>query len=146
MALAYAEEHQSLISAGKKGAICIWDIRQRALRHKFQGEKSNQFFYRSDTTCILSMNLVVVGHESAIKCMCLDPSEEYFCTGSADGDIKVWDFNGKTLAGFLGEHSRSGFFKNIPGQGVTQLKLDGHHRLFSCGSDGSVKIRALKFD
>ncbi|OXA37046.1 DmX-like protein 2 [Folsomia candida] len=120
VALAYAEEHQSLISAGKKGAICIWDIRQRSLRHKFQG------------------------HESAIKCMSLDPSEEYFCTGAADGDIKVWDFNGKPLAVFLGEHLRSGFFKNIPGQGVTQLSLDAHHRMFSCGSDGSVKIRALK--
>jgi WD40 repeat protein len=38
VALAYAEEHQSLISAGKKGAICVWDIRQRSLRHKFQGK------------------------------------------------------------------------------------------------------------
>ena len=86
----------------------------------------------------------ILGHESAIKCMSLDPSEEYFCTGSADGDIKVWDFNGKPLAIFLGEHSRSGFFKNIPGQGVTQLSLDSQHRMFSCGSDGSVKIRTLK--
>lgn len=38
--------------------------------------------------------------------MSLDPSEEYFCTGAADGDIKVWDFNGKPLAVFLGEHLR----------------------------------------
>jgi len=91
---------------------------------------------------------VIPGHEGAIKCMCLDPSEEYFCTGSADGDIKVWDFNGKPRAVFHGEHSRSGFFKNIPGQGVTQLSLDNHHRLFSCGADGSVKIRVLtdKYD
>lgn len=37
MALAYSEEHQSLISAGKKGAVCIWDVRQRSLRHRFQG-------------------------------------------------------------------------------------------------------------
>jgi WD40 repeat protein len=124
VALLYAEEHQCLISAGKKGAICIWDVRQRSLRHRFQG------------------------HENAIKCMCLDPSEEFFCTGSADGDIKVWDFMGKSRATFQGEHSRSGFFKNIPGQGVTQLSLDTSRRLFSCGADGSVKIRVLldKFD
>ncbi|ODM97221.1 DmX-like protein 2 [Orchesella cincta] len=119
VALSYSEEHQSLISAGKKGAVCIWDIRQRSLRHRFQG------------------------HESAIKCLCLDPSEEFFCTGAADGDIKVWDFNGKARAVFPAEHSRSGFFKNIPGQGVTQLSLEGSRRLFSCGADGSVKIRLL---
>ncbi|CAG7824403.1 unnamed protein product, partial [Allacma fusca] len=59
VAVAYAEEHQCLISAGKKGAICIWDIRQRSLRHRFQG------------------------HESAIKCMALDPAEEFYVTGAA---------------------------------------------------------------
>jgi len=75
--------------------------------------------------------------------MALDPSEEFFCTGAADGDIRVWDFSGKSRAVYPSEHSRSGFFKNIPGQGVTQLTLDSSRRLFSCGSDGSVKIRIL---
>lgn len=28
-------------------------------------------------------------HESAIKCLAIDPHEEHFVTGSADGDIKV---------------------------------------------------------
>lgn len=28
-------------------------------------------------------------HESAIKCLAIDPHEEIFATGSADGDIKV---------------------------------------------------------
>lgn len=145
VALAYAEEHQALISAGKKGAICIWDIRQRSLRHKFQGEQS-RYIYHWLTSETYPLTLHFAGHESAIKCLCLDPSEEYFCTGSADGDIKVWELGGKALALFVGEHSRSGFFKNIPGQGVTQLHLDNNHRLFSCGSDGSLKIRTLKLD
>lgn len=32
-----------------------------------------------------------MAHESsvAVKCMALDPNEEFFVTGSADGDIKV---------------------------------------------------------
>ena len=34
--LLYAPHHQLLLSAGKKGAVCIFDIRQRTLRHKFQ--------------------------------------------------------------------------------------------------------------
>ena len=64
-ALLYSAKHQLLISAGKKGDISIFDTRQRQLRHTFQA------------------------HESAIKCMSMDPSEEFFATGSADGDIKV---------------------------------------------------------
>lgn len=43
----------------------IFDMRQRQLRHTFQA------------------------HESAIKCLTLDSQEEYFVTGSAEGDIKV---------------------------------------------------------
>lgn len=43
----------------------IFDVRQRQLRHKFQA------------------------HDSPIKCLALDPGEEFFATGSADGDIKV---------------------------------------------------------
>jgi DmX-like protein len=62
----YAPQHQAIISAGKKGDICIFDVRQRQLRQRFQG------------------------HESAVKCLALDPNEEFFVTGSADGDIKVF--------------------------------------------------------
>lgn len=60
-----AAQHQYLISAGKRGDVCIFDVRQRTLRHKFQA------------------------HESAVKCLAIDPMEEFFVTGSADGDIKV---------------------------------------------------------
>lgn len=63
--LVYAPQHQLIISAGKKGDVCIFDVRQRTLRHRFQA------------------------HENAIKCIAIDPHEEHFVTGSADGDIKV---------------------------------------------------------
>jgi WD40 repeat protein len=63
--IVYAPQHQLLISAGKKGDICVIDIRQRIIRQRIQA------------------------HESAIKCLAMDPSEEFFVTGSADGDIKV---------------------------------------------------------
>ncbi|PSN54280.1 DmX-like protein 2 [Blattella germanica] len=62
--LVYAPQHQLLISAGKKGDVCIVDVRQRQLRHRFQA------------------------HEHPIKCLAIDPGEEFFVTGSADGDIK----------------------------------------------------------
>ncbi|XP_053667929.1 dmX-like protein 2 [Anopheles marshallii] len=117
--LAYAPQHQLLISAGKKGDVSIFDVRQRILRHRFQA------------------------HDHPIKCLAIDPNEEQFVTGSADGDIKVWGLSVHTqLYSFMGEHARSSFFKHI-GQGVTQLQIDQGGRLFSCGADGSMKVRQL---
>lgn len=63
--LQYAPKHQLLISGGRKGCVCLFDIRQRQLIHTFQA------------------------HDSAIKALALDPCEEYFTTGSAEGNIKV---------------------------------------------------------
>jgi len=64
-ALVYAPCHQAIISGGKKGELYIYDVRQRQLRHTFQA------------------------HQSAIKCISFDPTEDSFATGSADGEVKV---------------------------------------------------------
>ncbi|GLV44690.1 Rabconnectin-3A [Carabus blaptoides fortunei] len=117
--LLYLPQHQLLISAGKRGDVSQFEMRTRTVRHRFQA------------------------HESPIKCLALDPHEEYFATGSADGDIKIWDVAGtQILLALPAEHARSSFFKNI-GQGVTQLQIDNCGRLFSCGADGSMKVRQL---
>ncbi|ELK05416.1 DmX-like protein 2 [Pteropus alecto] len=52
--LQYAPKHQLLISGGRKGCVCIFDIRQRQLIHTFQA------------------------HDSAIKALSLDPCEEFY--------------------------------------------------------------------
>jgi len=65
-AVYYIPGQQCLLSGGRRGNIFIFDIRQRKLLHTFQA------------------------HDSAIKCFAVDPSEEFFVSGSADGDIKVW--------------------------------------------------------
>ncbi|KAG8181368.1 hypothetical protein JTE90_008839 [Oedothorax gibbosus] len=115
----YASQNHILISAGKKGDICIFDVRQRQLRHKFQA------------------------HDSPIKCLALDPAEEFFATGSADGDIKVWGLSVHVkLCSFAGEHTKSSLFRSI-NNGVSQLEIDEMGRLFSCGADGSLKFRTL---
>nr|XP_024216080.1 dmX-like protein 2 isoform X4 [Halyomorpha halys] len=117
--LVFAPQHQLLISAGKKGDVCIIDVRSRAMRQRF------------------------AAHDSAVKCLAVDPAEEFFATGASDGDIKVWSLTlHQVLYNFPGEHAKSSFFKPI-GQGVTQLYLDGAARLFSCGADGSMKFRQL---
>ncbi|KYN09879.1 DmX-like protein 2 [Trachymyrmex cornetzi] len=128
-ALILAPQHQLLISGGKKGDINIFDVRQRQQRQRFQA------------------------HESAIKCLALDPHEEFFVSGAGDGDIKIWGLTVHSLLySFPSEHPRSSFFKNIGQvldnviiccQGVTQLHVDSAGRLFSCGADGSMKVRQL---
>ena len=91
----------------------------------------------------------------------MNEDETMFCTGSADGDIKVWDLSfHRIVHTYQGEHARHGLFKNIS-QGVAQVTdirlkssssnlkclfiqlslIDG--TLYSCGADGSVKMRKL---
>ncbi|XP_055346416.1 dmX-like protein 2 isoform X2 [Paramacrobiotus metropolitanus] len=118
--LVYASQHNLLITCGKKGDVCLFDMRQRQLRHKFQA------------------------HESGIRAVALDPTQEYFVTGSAEGDIKVWGLSvHNCLVSLPEEHKKQSFFRNSS-SGVMQLSIDAQNRLFSCGADGFFKIRTLQ--
>lgn len=64
-ALGYCRPKQRLFCGGKKGDVCVYDIRQRAL--------------------LQSISL----HSSSINCIVVNDIDGYFVTGSADGDIKV---------------------------------------------------------
>ncbi|XP_074090781.1 dmX-like protein 2 [Macrotis lagotis] len=117
--LQYAPKQQLLISGGRKGWVCVFDIRQRQMIHTFQA------------------------HDSAIKAMALDPCEEYFTTGSAEGNIKVWRLTGPGLIhSFKNEHAKQSIFRNI-GAGVMKIEIVPGNRLFSCGADGTLKMRVL---
>merc|ERR1712096_479620 len=60
-------------------------------------------------------------HDHPVKCLALDPNEDFFVTGSVDGDIKIWSLsNYKCYYTFVEEHARHGIFKNIS-QGVLQV-------------------------
>ncbi|XP_074862571.1 dmX-like protein 2 isoform X2 [Carettochelys insculpta] len=117
--LQYAPKQQLLISGGRKGCVYIFDIRQRQILHTFQA------------------------HDSAIKALSLDPSEEYFATGSAEGNMKVWRLAGYGLIhSFKNEHAKQSIFRNI-GAGVMQIETVQDNRIFSCGADGTLKMRVL---
>uniref|UniRef100_A0A2D4GRT2 Uncharacterized protein n=3 Tax=Micrurus TaxID=8634 RepID=A0A2D4GRT2_MICCO len=117
--LAYAPKHQLLISGGRRGYTCLIDLRQKQQRQFFQS------------------------HDSPVKALAVDPTEEYFVTGSAEGNIKVWTLsNVSLLHTFLNEHSRQSIFRNL-GTGVMQIETGAANHIFSCGADGTVKMRIL---
>uniref|UniRef100_A0A8C5PKG4 Dmx like 2 n=1 Tax=Leptobrachium leishanense TaxID=445787 RepID=A0A8C5PKG4_9ANUR len=117
--LHYAPKQQILITGGRKGCICIFDIRQRQMLHTFQA------------------------HDSAVKALALDTSEDYFVTGSAEGNMKVWKLTGHGLIhSFKNEHAKQSIFRNI-GAGVMQIEVGENKRIFSCGADGTLKMRML---
>ncbi|XP_050532464.1 dmX-like protein 2 isoform X5 [Daktulosphaira vitifoliae] len=65
--IGFAPQHQVIVTGGRKGDICIFDVRggSGSIKHRYQG------------------------HDSSLKCMTINPHEQFYCTGAADGDIKV---------------------------------------------------------
>ncbi|OCU02216.1 dmX-like protein 1 isoform X4 [Xenopus laevis] len=117
--IAYAPKQQLLISGGRKGFTSLFDLRQRVQKHHFQS------------------------HDSAVKAIAVDTTEEYFITGSAEGNIKVWSLTTLNLMHtFINEHARQSIFRNI-GTGVMQIETGPANHIFSCGADGTVKMRIL---
>ncbi|KAM7015037.1 dmX-like protein 2 isoform 7-T7 [Tautogolabrus adspersus] len=117
--LQYAPKQQLLITGGRKGFVCLFDIRQRQLLHTFQA------------------------HDSAIKALALDAFEDFFVTGSAEGNMKVWKLAGHGLMhSFSTEHAKQSIFRNI-GAGVMQVETRPGNRIFTCGADGTLKMRVL---
>ncbi|KAF5913513.1 hypothetical protein HPG69_017131 [Diceros bicornis minor] len=117
--LAYAPKHQLLISGGRKGFTSVFDLRQRQQRQLFQS------------------------HDSPVKAIAIDPTEEYFVTGSAEGNIKIWSLSTfNLLHTFINEHARQSIFRNI-GTGVMQIETGPANHIFSCGADGTMKMRIL---
>ncbi|KAG9337028.1 hypothetical protein JZ751_029887 [Albula glossodonta] len=117
--LQYASKQQLIISGGRKGYVCIFDIRQRQLLHTFQA------------------------HDSAIKALALDSTEDFFITGSAEGNMKVWKLTGHGLLhSFSSEHAKQSIFRNL-GAGVMQVETCPGNRIFTCGADGTLKMRVL---
>ncbi|XP_057307228.1 dmX-like protein 1 [Hydractinia symbiolongicarpus] len=119
--LCYVPGQHCLISGGKRGDICIFDIRQRKLLHTFEA------------------------HDTIIKTITLDPSEKYFVTGSVDGDVKVWGLAVHELCeSFPKEHAKATVSLRQVSPGVQCLLVLTSGQLLSCGGDGMLKCRMLQ--
>ncbi|XP_029686148.1 dmX-like protein 1 isoform X2 [Takifugu rubripes] len=117
--LAMAPRHQLLITGGKKGWISILDLPHKHQRQSFQA------------------------HESPVKALAVDPTEDCFISGSSEGNIRVWSLATQSpLYTFPNEHARQSLFRNL-GTGVMQIEVGPADHIFSCGADGTMKMRIL---
>ncbi|KAJ0183503.1 hypothetical protein K1T71_001479 [Dendrolimus kikuchii] len=80
---------------------------------------------------------VISGHLGWVRCVAVEPGNEWFATGAADRVIKIWDLaSGKLKVSLTGHVST-----------VRGLEVSGRHPyLFSCGEDRQVKCWDLEYN
>lgn len=78
---------------------------------------------------------VISGHLGWVRSIAFDPSNEWFCTGSADRTIKIWDVGTGRLKLTL-----TGHIEQVRGLAVSSK----HTYMFSAGDDKQVKCWDLE--
>ncbi|XP_072289928.1 dmX-like protein 1 [Eucyclogobius newberryi] len=122
--LCVAPRQELLITGGRRGWVSVLELSHRHQRQSF------------------------LAHDSPVKALALDPTEDCFISGSSEGNIKVWSLSAQTLLyAFPHEHARQSLFRNL-GTGVMQIEVGPANHVFSCGADGTMKLRLLpnRFD
>jgi len=145
MALCLTDAGRTLLAGTRRGEVSVLDLRAGGVRRHF------------------------VAHDGPVRSIITNSLKEFFVTGGADGHVKVrhyildsptgsssmtlgcifcdvfqiWRLDTfEPLETFKGEHVKSSIFRSSDSTGVLQLCLADQH-LFSCGADGSLKMRRL---
>lgn len=80
---------------------------------------------------------VVSGHLGWVRSIAFEPGNEWFCTGSADRTIKIWDLATGQLKLTL-----TGHIEQVTGLAVSR----DHPYMFSCGLDKMVKCWDMEYN
>lgn len=80
---------------------------------------------------------VISGHLGWVRCVAVEPGNEWFATGSNDRIIKIWDLASSQL-----KLSLTGHVSTVRGLAVSPR----HPYLFSCGEDKQVKCWDLEYN
>ncbi|CAH0399936.1 unnamed protein product [Chilo suppressalis] len=80
---------------------------------------------------------VISGHLGWVRCVAVEPGNEWFATGAADRVIKIWDLASGKL-----KVSLTGHVSTVRGLEVSTR----HPYLFSCGEDRQVKCWDLEYN
>ncbi|KAG0315086.1 regulator of (H+)-ATPase in vacuolar membrane [Linnemannia gamsii] len=121
--LAFSKRHQLLVSGGRNGEICIFDIRQPKLLHKIQA------------------------HEMHVRSLYIDEAGLTLCSGSGEGDMKAWNLETfEPLSSFENLQARNRFqlqtFDRIPvkAYGVSQISATDDY-FYTCGPSGFIRAK-----
>ncbi|KAF9908205.1 regulator of (H+)-ATPase in vacuolar membrane [Linnemannia zychae] len=121
--LAFSKRHQLLVSGGRNGEICIFDIRQPKLLHKIQA------------------------HEMHVRSLYIDEAGLTLCSGSGEGDMKAWNLETfEPLSSFENLQARNRFqlqtFDRIPvkAYGVSQIAATDDY-FYTCGPSGFIRAK-----
>ena len=80
---------------------------------------------------------VVSGHVGWVRCLAVEPGNEWFASGSNDRLIKIWDLASGKL-----KLSLTGHFSGVRGLAISSRQP----YLFSCGEDKTVKCWDLEYN
>ncbi|EYB84442.1 hypothetical protein Y032_0316g2289 [Ancylostoma ceylanicum] len=97
----YMPNQQAIVSGGRHGELCLWDIRQRQLRATVKAFESHQI----------------------VKALVTDYTQDLIVAGSSDGDIKIWsaDLTPQLMYSLPGEHAAKGGFSFRQGWWLWQV-------------------------
>lgn len=86
----YVPNQQTIFSGGRHGEICLWDIRQRQLRHTIKA----------------------FDQMHVVKTLATDSAQDLIVSGSSEGDIKIWSADAipQLMYSLPGEHTAKGGF------------------------------------
>ncbi|GAA6097785.1 pleiotropic regulator 1, partial [Tachysurus ichikawai] len=80
---------------------------------------------------------VISGHLGWVRCLAVEPGNQWFVTGSADRTIKIWDLASGKL-----KLSLTGHISTVRGVAISTRSP----YLFSCGEDKQVKCWDLEYN
>lgn len=80
---------------------------------------------------------VISGHTGWVRCVAVEPGNDWFATGAADRVIKIWDLASGKL-----KLSLTGHVSTVRGLAVSPRQP----YLFSCGEDRMVKCWDLEYN
>ncbi|XP_030564493.1 pleiotropic regulator 1 [Drosophila novamexicana] len=83
------------------------------------------------------LSRVISGHLGWVRCIAVEPGNEWFATGAGDRVIKIWDLASGKL-----KLSLTGHVSTVRGVAVSAK----HPYLFSCGEDRQVKCWDLEYN
>jgi len=118
------------VAMGNKALVTIGD-------HKMLVPKKAPTMQRPIWHAPFKLYRVISGHQGWVRCVNVEPANEWFVTGSADRIIKIWDLATGTL-----KLSLTGHISTVRGVCVSSRQP----YLFSCAEDKQVKCWDLEYN